>query len=248
MEASKYIKSQRTRKRRRKTLAIFLVLSALLILFLGKAPFFNITHVTVAVDEKGVISEESILDKLKGVKGKNIFNVKRVDIEKVLKGDPYIKKLTVTKKLPNSVKIQVEENTRMFTIEKSGSFYIVGSTGRLLEKTQSSVGLNTISLEGVGVDGVNPSDYITSNEQTLHVLQSFGELLETNTSEIKFTKLDLTDLANISIFKGDVQVKIGGSHNLTKKLNNAINILKEVDMKKGYIDITTDGNPILKKE
>jgi cell division protein FtsQ len=52
------------------------------------------------------------------------------------------------------------------------------------------------------------------------------------------------------LYSNEVLIKIGGNFDLTRKLNNAVNILKsdKVDIKKGYIDVSVEGNPVIKEE
>jgi len=50
------------------------------------------------------------------------------------------------------------------------------------------------------------------------------------------------------LYSNEVLIKIGGNFDLSRKLNYSINILKNVDIKKGYIDVSVEGNPVIKEE
>ena len=121
MEALKYIETQKRKKKVKKTIALLIVLIGLLFLFLIKAPIFNINVINIVNEENILVSKEDINSKLQGIKGKNIFYVKRSDISAMLKDDPYIKELNVSKALPNKVTIEIKENKKVFGIEKNGS-------------------------------------------------------------------------------------------------------------------------------
>lgn len=248
MEALKYIEEKKRRKKIKKTIALLMVLIGLLILFLIKAPIFNINNVKIVSDDNEVALKDDIENKLQGIKGRNIFYVKRSYIESILKNDPYIKDVKVTKALPNNLTVEVKENKKVFTIEQNGNYYALDESGKVLDKKLGEDDL--VKLEGITIQDKEVGEKITEDEKILEVIKDFGALINSNTSSIKFSKLDISNLSNISLYSNDVLIKIGGNFDLTRKLNNAVNILKsdKVDIKKGYIDVSVEGNPVIKEE
>jgi len=248
VEALKYIEEKKRRKKIKKTIALLMVLIGLLILFLIKAPIFNINNVKIVSDDNEVALKDDIENKLQGIKGRNIFYVKRSYIESILKNDPYIKDVKVTKALPNNLTVEVKENKKVFTIEQNGNYYALDESGKVLDKKLGEDDL--VKLEGITIQDKEVGEKITEDEKILEVIKDFGALINSNTSSIKFSKLDISNLSNISLYSNDVLIKIGGNFDLTRKLNNAVNILKsdKVDIKKGYIDVSVEGNPVIKEE
>lgn len=246
MEALKYIEEKKRRKKIKKTIALLMVLIGLLILFLIKAPIFNINNVKIVSDDNEVALKEDIENKLQGIKGRNIFYVKRSYIESILKDDPYIKDVKVTKALPNNLTVEVKENKKIFTVEQNGNYYALDESGKVLDKKLGEDDL--VKLEGITIQDKEIGDKITEDEKILEVIKDFGALINSNTSSIKFNKLDISNLSNISLYSNEVLIKIGGNFDLSRKLNYAINILKNVDIKKGYIDVSVEGNPVIKEE
>lgn len=246
MEALKYIEEKKRRKKIKKTIALLMVLIGLLILFLIKAPIFNINNVKIVSNDNEVALKDDIENKLQGIKGRNIFYVKRSYIESILKNDPYIKDVKVTKALPNNLTVEVKENKKIFTVEQSGNYYALDESGKILDKKLGEDDL--VKLEGITIQGKEVGDKITEDEKILEVIKDFGVLINSNTSSIKFNKLDISNLSNISLYSNEVLIKIGGNFDLSRKLNYAINILKNVDIKKGYIDVSVEGNPVIKEE
>jgi len=232
VEALKYIEEKKRRKKIKKTIALLMVLIGLLILFLIKAPIFNINNVKIVSDDNEVALKEDIENKLQGIKGRNIFYVKRSYIESILKNDPYIK--------------DVKENKKIFTVEQNGNYYALDESGKVLDKKLGEDDL--VKLEGITIQDKEIGDKITEDEKILEVIKDFGALINSNTSSIKFNKLDISNLSNISLYSNEVLIKIGGNFDLSRKLNYAINILKNVDIKKGYIDVSVEGNPVIKEE
>lgn len=246
MEALKYIEEKKRRKKIKKTIALLMVLIGLLILFLIKAPIFNINNVKIISNDNEVALKDDIENKLQDIKGRNIFYVKRSYIESILKNDPYIKDVKVTKALPNNLTVEVKENKKIFTVEQSGNYYALDESGKILDKKLGEDDL--VKLEGITIQGKEVGDKITEDEKILEIIKDFGALINSNTSSIKFSKLDVSNLSNISLYSNEVLIKIGGNFDLSRKLNYAINILKNVDIKKGYIDVSVEGNPVIKEE
>lgn len=248
MEALKYIEEKKRKKKIKKTIALLMVLIGLLILFLIKAPIFNINNVKIVSNDNEVALKDDIENKLQGIKGRNIFYVKRSYIESILKNDPYIKDVKVTKVLPNNLTVEVKENKKIFTVEQNGNYYALDESGKVLDKKLGEDDL--VKLEGITIQDKEIGDKITEDEKILEIINDFGTLINSNTSNIKFSKLDISNLSNISLYSNEVLIKIGGNFDLTRKLNNAVNILKsdKVDIKKGYIDVSVEGNPVIKEE
>lgn len=246
MEAIKYIESQKKKKKIKKTIALLIILIGLMLLFLIKAPIFNINDIIIENKESNLVSEESINGKISEVIGENIFYVKRKDIENKLKVDPYIKSLNVIKTLPNKVTVQIEENKKTFAIKKDNYFYIFDENGKFLDINYEIDKEKTIAIEGVEIESKEIGETISNDEKLLNIIESFGILFVSNKSEIKFTTLNLTDLSKIKLYYNDVEIKVGGAFDLERKLNYAINTIKNTDMDKGYIDVSMDGNPVIK--
>ncbi|QLY78332.1 cell division protein FtsQ/DivIB [Clostridium intestinale] len=246
MEALKYIEEKKRRKKIKKTIALLMVLIGLLILFLIKAPIFNINNVKIVSNDNEVALKDDIENKLQGIKGRNIFYVKRSYIESILKDDPYIKDVKVTKALPNNLTVEVKENKKIFTVEQNGNYYELDESGKVLDKKLGEDDL--VKLEGITIQDKEIGEKITEDEKILEIIKDFGALINSNTSSIKFSKLDVSNLSNISLYSNEVLIKIGGNFDLSRKLNYAINILKNVDIKKGYIDVSVEGNPVIKEE
>ena len=248
MEALKYIEEKKRKKKIKKTIALLMVLIGLLILFLIKAPIFNINNVKIVSNDNEVALKDDIENKLQGIKGRNIFYVKRSYIESILKNHPYIKDVKVTKALPNNLTVEVKENKKIFTVEQNGNYYALDESGKVLDKKLGEDDL--VKLEGITIQDKEIGEKITEDEKILEIIKDFGALINSNTSSIKFSKLDIRNLSNISLYSNEVLIKIGGNFDLTRKLNNAVNILKsdKVDIKKGYIDVSVEGNPVIKEE
>lgn len=245
---NRYIEVRRKKQKIRKLIALFVLFLGLFILFLLKAPTFNISQINVKNNnEHPILKDDYISGKLSVFKGKNIFSVKRKTIEEVLEKEPYIKVAKVSKKLPNKVSIDITEKNPIFSIEDGGEIYILDEEGKIIEKRNEKDNA-TLLIKGITINNKSVGSYITKDEKMEKLIGSFGKLLAANTSNIKFTSLDLTDTTNINMNYGEVMIKIGSEYTLQDKLNNVINILKNHNMKKGYIDVRFNTNPIIVEE
>ncbi|MEQ8153536.1 MAG: FtsQ-type POTRA domain-containing protein [Clostridiaceae bacterium] len=243
-QGNKYIKERRRKKRIKNCMGLFTLFIGLFILFLLKSPTFNISEIVIN-NNSTIITEDLIKEKTEIFMGKNIFWIKRKDVQAVFEREPYIKEVVVSKKLPNKLTIEVVENKPVFMMESEGKVFVLDKYGKILDKKAGDVDFAVVRLEGINIKNREINSYITDDEKTKEIIGSFGELLAVNTSEIQFNVLDLKDSKDIKIYSGDVLVKIGSEYSLMTKLDKAIDILKNLKMAKGYIDVRFDSNPII---
>ncbi|MBL4931050.1 FtsQ-type POTRA domain-containing protein [Clostridium paridis] len=246
---NKYIEVRRKKQKIKKLLALFILFLGLFILFLLKAPTFNISQISVKNNnENPILKEDYISGKLNAFKGKNIFSVKRQTIEEVIEKEAYVKEAKVSKKLPNKVSVDIIEKKPTFSIEDNGETYILDEEGKIIEIKNEKGNTALINLKGININNKSLGSYITKDEKMEKLVGSFGKLFAANTSNIKFSLLDLSDTTNINIYYGEVMIRIGSEYTLQNKLNSAINILKSHNMTKGYIDVRFNTNPIIVEE
>jgi cell division protein FtsQ len=221
-------------------------LSIILATLCFKLPFFAVRN--IVVQNNNYINSETIAQ-LSGISnGKNIFSINTRTAEKNIKTSSYIAKVEINKKLPNTIFISVKEREAIlyFTLENKN--ITMDKDGIILEEKDVSESLGIVKVEGIKAKNVQLGKVIsTEDERTKKILVDFAGLIKRNTSSIKFDYIDLNNLSDIKVYSSQMYFKIGDSYNLEDKLNKAINIASKDDIKgkKGYVDVSFEGNPVL---
>ncbi|MBR6472456.1 MAG: FtsQ-type POTRA domain-containing protein [Firmicutes bacterium] len=163
------LKNNRASKRqlRRVRLIVILVIImivCLLILFGLKSPMFNVAE--VEVDGNHYYSDAEIIAMANCSKDVNIFNgVDCKDIRKRLLKDPYMEQVTVKRKLPDTISIEIKEREQVAGIVYGSSFVVIDIDGIVLRKT--SVDPKVTVLKGMNISKMTLGDTIEVEEEVL---------------------------------------------------------------------------------
>lgn len=245
-ENNELIKRRKNKRKLKKTIIFIIFLISLFFTLLFKAPYFNITNVEV-VNNK-IMSNDDII-KSSGIElGKNIFYINKKSYIDSIKTNPYVLNVEIKRKFPSTILIKVQERVPSYYIQISDSFYILDDESRLLEVKKELINDELIKLEGLELSNIALGDNLLPiDDRRLQWLEEYVKLMKYNTSSIKFTSIDLSDLLNVKLYHHNMKIIIGTLDDLKTKLNKAINILSYENIKdsKGYIDISFNGNPVV---
>ena len=91
---------------------------------------------TISVENTAIAEEEAILEAI-GIKtGRHIYAISKEKISAAAAGtSPYIKAVTVKRRLPSKLRIVVEEYEPLYSTEHDGAYLILSDTLRVLENT-----------------------------------------------------------------------------------------------------------------
>ncbi|APH19052.1 cell division protein FtsQ/DivIB [Clostridium botulinum] len=246
ISTDEYIKIKKKRKRIKKIVVLFIFLISILVTLCLKIPYFNIESIEIKGNVN--IPKEVIKDSSTIKTGNNIFYTNKKDAIENISLNPYIEEVKITKKLPNKLEIYVKEREALFYNKVDKDFFIISKNGCVLEKRKEIKNMKLINLQGFEFNESKIGSVLKAkDERGVKILNDFGVLLKNNASDVIFTQLDLRNLLDIRIYSNGICVKIGTSDQIEKKLNTAINILKRDELKKakkGYVDVSYEGNPV----
>ncbi len=92
--------------------------------------FFPIKN--ISVEQNSAIKTSQIKNELQAVKGKNLFFLKSIDIEKLLVKFNFISSFTVKKIYPNSIKIVIIEKKPLALLQKGKKKYFLLENGETI--------------------------------------------------------------------------------------------------------------------
>ena len=96
----------------------------------NESSFFKIKNITIT--NTSLVDSHEIEEKLINIYNKNIFEVKKEDIEIPLKNINFLNKIAVKKKYPNSLQIKIYETKPVAVLFKNRLKYFLDSSSNLI--------------------------------------------------------------------------------------------------------------------
>ena len=188
-----------------------LIIVAIVLFFLS--PIFNVKVINVNNNSK--ISSEEIISLSGILKEENTFKINKSKSIKSIKENPYIESVTITRKLPDTVNIDIVERETTYMIEFANGFVYINNQGYMLE--------------------------ISEEKKELPILIDILTPIETITEGNRLVKEDLVNLESvIKIVNSARSTEIGAAIN--KISLKEFSLIFEEEGKTAYIGDTTNIN------
>lgn len=236
----------RRRKRRRRSITIIL----LVVLLIGAGVainliFFRVSEIKVENSITSIYTGQEIIEASGIEKGQNIFIFNKSEVSlKLLKELPYIGKVTITRKLPNTVVIKVSETTDYVGIPYRGGYLIVSSEMKVLSDSYTQP-VEIPMIYGLTPTSFTPGETLTAErEQTIESLQLLIGQINAYGWFDSVTAINVRDKLDLSlIFENRIFVRIGSPSKIDYKFEFFNKILREnlSDEYIGNIDVSTAG-------
>ena len=215
------------KKQLNKRSVIYVVLGVLLISLMtviGTSAFMRIKEIRV----EGMIlyTPEEIVESSGLLPGDNLLFINTDNLSQILRGElPFISQVQITRKLPDTVIIEVSESTAAASLSYYGEQIIIDSTGRVLARLQAS----DLSLPGVDLDnlvnirGLEIEDAVLGSilkpefgtELKLQYVQDMLATMEREGLIDDVTYIDVSNIVNVYFgYLGRYRVILGGRTNL----------------------------------
>lgn len=183
----------RKRNRRGKRIRFIVIFSFLL--FVGLFIFSLSTFFDVdSIDVRGnsYFTAEEVINMAHAEAGRNlIYHPNKSSIVSYLEKNPYIKNAKVSRGLPSTLIITIEERQQIGAIKYDDDFLIIDDTGFLLRKTRTSPKVTII--QGIVVSKIEVGEEIKVEDE-----DSFKEALDIldkmQKKDLYFVRLDMSDM------------------------------------------------------
>ncbi len=235
-----YSKKKRRRRRRRVlfyTLLIFFIVMVITVLSL--TVFFNIRSITVS--GAAHYTSEQIVSASGLETGENMFRIDKFKAIDAIKAKlPYVKEVTVRRRLPGRLVINVVESTPFAYVAWGDKYYILSDTLKVLEAA-SAPPEGASELVGIVTPNTTVGEIIVADDDAAPVLNMFSAL-SGSFAEGGVTQIDMSQPYQLSIvYQGRARIFIGGQDNLARKLalvkyvldENSSNEYAEIDVSSG---------------
>ena len=225
----------------RKCILLFLIVIA--IFFILSSSFFDIKE--IVVEGNNVVSKDEIKTLLQLENKKNIFSISEKDIKNCLSQNAYIENVSIERKLPNILDVQVVERKIKYMIQIGDGWAYISNQGYILDISNESkivpiiIGLSTDLSEIKVGSRLNDDDL-----KKFEILNRISEIANSNGILELISKIDISDSQNYTLYL-DTENKIaylGDCSDLNTRILFVKAITEQEKGKEGEIFVNVDLN------
>ncbi len=233
----------KAKHRKRNIILFYFVLFTVIItaaITLSLTVLFKIN--TIQVIGTSRYSAEDIIKESGILQGDNLFLIQKVSAENSLKEKmPYIGTVTISRKLPGTVQIEISDATVAGIITHQSNYYVIDSIGKVLEQV-TTIPENFPQIIGLNFADARVGEVITytDNQQKMAFTSLVDALMESEFDKI--TRIDLSDTYSIQVeYDGRVTMNFGIAEDLVYKARFAKKLFDSEQIKsdeKGILNLT----------
>ena len=248
--------------RNRLVLRLVTVVAVVLALVLGLSVFFKVEVIEVSGLDKYTVQEVQDASGIKS--GDHLLTFGRTRAAgKIISALPYVKSARIGIKLPNTVKIEIEEVDVTYALKASdGNWWLMSAEGKIVEQALDGKESRHAMVLGlqlqnpvVGQQAVASQESATGNapltvtaEDRLKAVISIAGFLEQYKVIGKIASLDVSNLMDIQLWYGhQYQILLGGTDQLGVKIETMKAAISQVDYDEGILDVRDLGNILFRE-
>jgi cell division protein FtsQ len=230
---------KRKKRKKKKTFTLFLVKwTSIIVLLVGTiifiltTPMFNIKQININGVEQ--LTEEQVLS-LSGLNiNENIFKNSKSTIIKNIKQNPYIEDVAVSRKLPDTLEITIQERPKAFMLQFVNGYVYINTQGYILEISDKKLDLPIITEYKTEEDKIVEGNRLINEdlENLNNVLKITEALEEIEIPKNKITSIDISDKEDYTVYIEEEKktIHFGDISNLNSKI---LYVKAMIDQEKG---------------
>ena len=209
-------------------LTFFLIIVAIIFTM---SVFFKVEKIEVSGNSK--YTEEEIISASGIHTGDNLFFINRIGAgSRVVVKLPYIDSVKITRSLPNSVTITVEESKAAACIASGDELWSISSTGKYLSKLSDKDAELLPQVKGISVSGAQVGEQMTVSNDDKPKLDYLLDILyqvQARSLVEKVANINVTDVNDAS-FEYDERfvVKLGENNNTEYKFGKLLSAVSQL--------------------
>ncbi len=213
------------------------IMAVMITLFM--MPFFSIKTIRVTGNE--ALSADQIKSYLTFKEGDNVFLFNKSKCKANILDNHYIQSAEINRILPSTVEITVSEYKLRGYVPYSGSYLYIDGEGRVLD-VQKEIKKSLPVVEGLKFSNVSVGEILqVDNPSTFETMVHLSKLFEKYELLSDVIRVDMTDVTDIHLYTGNVDIKFGSFDDANRKLLMLIEVLKTFDTSvPGTINLTAD--------
>ncbi len=225
---------------------VFLLLAVCIgiFIFIILSPIFNTKNINI--NGTNIVSKEQVLSLSQLEKDINLFKLSKKQIEKNIKENPYIKKVEIKRKWPDTINIIVTERLATFMLEYGASYAYIDNQGYILEiSANKKEGLAKIAGYITKEDEIIPGNRL--KEEDLEKLNTVLKIMATaknNNIMEMITTINIENDSNYTLYleKEQKMVYLGDCSNLDTRMLYVRTMIEKEKEHPGEIVVDMDLN------
>ncbi len=248
--------------RERFVLYLLTVVAVVLALLFGMSIFFKTDRDKILISGTEKYSAYDVW-KVCGIKdGENLLTLREPEISgRILEALPYVTKVRVGIKLPDTVNIEIEESEVVYSLEAAdGSWWLMRGDGKVVEQTNKADAQRHTIIKGMRLANPVIGEQAVAEEPEPEETKEAGELapvtvlgserlevllgvlgyLESNSIIGDAASIDVTNINNLELWHGDrFQVILGDRTNMDHKLKSMKAAIEQMQTySSGMLDVS----------
>lgn len=238
-------KKDAKREKRLRVLKIIalIIISVVLVILLLSSSLFNIN--TISVEGNSKLSEEKVISLSSIELYTNMFKFSTIKAKSKLKENSYIEDAQISRKLPSTVVITVEERVPTYMLQFADSYVYINNQGYMLEISNEKIDVPILTGFTTDLSNIKPGNRINSEdlEKMRMVIKIYQTLSNNGIADI-VSKIDMSDERNYTLFfdSEGKKVYLGDASDLSTRIVCLKSILEAVSGKAGEIFLDVDLN------
>lgn len=209
-------------------LTFFLIIVAIIFTM---SVFFKVEKIEVNGNSK--YTKEQIISASGIHTGDNLFFINRIGAgSRVVVKLPYIDSVKITRSLPNSVTITVEESNAVACIEAKGELWSISRTGKFLSKLSDKEAALLAQVKGLNAGEPQVGELITVSDDEKPKLDYLLDILyqvQARGLVDKVANINMTNVADVSFEYDDrFVVKLGENNNTEYKFGKLLSAVSQL--------------------
>ena len=247
-DVKKFIKAKKRKKLIKKMILMTIVIVVGGFIFITRAPIFNIK--SIALKGNVTIADEVILSEVSDRIGLNIFTVNQRQIKEEVLKNRYVSTVDIKRKGINTLEINITEEAPVYYIDNGIELLIINNDLEVLEEVDNIQGRNLVEVKGIDLSAKDDENRIDEFNSYKSILSNFYPFISKNRESIYLSSLDISNIVNIIGYIGNVEILFGDDSDLYNKMENVYRIMlaDNVNIGKGYINVSFNGSPVVKIE
>ena len=235
------------RKKRKRNAILYIMIVLLLVgiaVISSVTRFFNLINIEVIGDSR--YAKDKIESASGILEGQNMFRLDKFEIEQsMVKQLPYLKTVSIKRKLPDTLEIHVEDTTAVAAVKTAAGYVLIDADSKMLELA-AQLPETTVEVIGAELGKFEPGETAEfGNENAAELIRLLVTELKSAGILDGATSINVTKRHDLSFVYNDViQCELGTMSDLSVKIKMIAQVLEENPLDtKAEID-ATDANRV----
>ena len=240
---NKAVKNKKGKIRKQAKIVLGIIVIVIVTILLLCSPIFDIKNIEISGNSKN--SNEKIIN-FSGLKlHTNIFKFNKGLIKSNIKENAYIENVEITRKLPSTVQIEIEEREAKYMLQFADSYVYINNQGYMLEISNEKLDVPILIGFTTDLSNIKAGNRINvADLNKMNMVIKIYEAAKSNGLGELVTKIDISNEKNYTIIleKEGKTVYLGDCSELNTRILYLKSILETSQGKRGELFLNVDLN------